>query len=308
MSEQNAGVSGCSTGVLPARGLDGRGMRRTRRPSWPSRDGAPALVLRGRRTGRQNAERASTTLERRREECRGAAAATCIAGVWTLACSQWTRVATTTSPGATARVSFDALGVCEVCGKSKRHVRSNRALQKQICPACYVRCTQRWRPCVRCREVGLPALRLANGSVCKRCYRTQILLADCVRCGKRRPSFRRTDDGSVVCRGCSDRHYRARVACSLCLRRLPAKAMPADKPVCGACYRRLIQPKQPCAICRQSRIVAIRLPGTNGICSKCYFEVTHVSACGLCGATKRVLDSSAGRACLRCLRRGGLKL
>jgi hypothetical protein len=204
------------------------------------------------------------------------------------------------------RRRVSALRECDLCKTLKHHVRVSRILGKPICPACYVRLIRRWRPCSRCGKLGLPTIKTDDGSICKRCYRTEVLLASCARCHELRRVFRRERVGPV-CETCSDRHYSVRMTCSRCGRRLPIKGRPTGKPICGACYRSSVQPKRPCGICGQSRIVAIRL-AARGICSRCYFQVTHTGTCTLCHTTKRLLGSEVGPACLKCLREHSLML
>jgi hypothetical protein len=206
-----------------------------------------------------------------------------------------------------ARDVAKELRACDLCGKQKRHVRANRASQTLVCPACYVRWRQRWRPCFRCGEVGLPALRTDDGCVCKRCYRTEILVAQCARCLRHRPVFRRAGV-SAICEACSDRYYSARNACSHCKRTMLIKGMPGGAPICGACYRSLLQPRRRCTVCARDWMVSIRLGNDGGICSKCYFAVTVRGPCGRCGTLKRILRSTKGPVCLRCFRAGTLTL
>jgi hypothetical protein len=194
-----------------------------------------------------------------------------------------------------------ALAVCSRCFKPKRFVRTNRKTGLLICPACYVRWSQPRLPCSRCGQVGLPALRTVDGVICKHCYRAVILIAPCVQCGRARPVFRRVGTG-VMCEPCSDRHYRAPERCGRCGRRSIAKGMPGGQPICGACYRALEQPKRRCVLCAETRIISIRLEGREGVCSRCYFQVTSRGACDRCRSPKRLLRSTNGSLCLGCFR------
>ncbi|WP_394835440.1 hypothetical protein LVJ94_00755 [Pendulispora rubella] len=77
-----------------------------------------------------------------------------------------------------------------------------------------------------------------------------------------------------------------------------------DDDVCSACYRRELQPREPCSRCGTVAPIRSRPDGVNGYCNKCYLRELHVGRCCICRVRKPIAIRDRGNpVCPGCYRR-----
>src|SRR5882672_8295784 len=93
--------------------------------------------------------------------------------------------------------------------------------------------------------------------------------------------------------------------CSLCraMKNVAYNSV-VDDDVCSACYRRELQPREPCSRCGTVATVRARPDGVNGYCNRCYLRELHLGRCSICRARKPIAIRDRGNpVCPGCYRR-----
>jgi hypothetical protein len=183
------------------------------------------------------------------------------------------------------------LPVCASCGVVTVKLRPSPA--GRVC----ARCAPRREPkvCARCGQVGQIQARRPEGGICRRCYQVDPdVVADCIKCGRRRAPVARTNDGDPICHGCWERPIRV---CSSCGTEAPTKA----QGLCATCYVAERQPRRVCIRCGEARPIAAR--GTDGdVCLRCYRRPTVEADCSVCGRSRTCQRTKSGTlVCRSCL-------
>lgn len=164
---------------------------------------------------------------------------------------------------------------CHGCGAHKRlPYRRNGA---SICGSCY--CRAHLKVCGRCGELGTPARRDGDATVCVRCNRRDPTRhSACTRCGTVTLVAYRVD-GRPFCQNCGPRILRTCSSCGEENRRV--HALTEDGPICPRCYRR--SRSHECHQCGRVTVharVADRTAGT-WICQRCWEP--PIATCSGCG-------------------------
>ena len=202
-----------------------------------------------------------------------------------------------------------SMPVCGSCGRSDVAL-----LAKPEGRRCYV-CSAPREKCARCGEVRRVARRLPDGrSWCDACRRTDPSThRRCDDCGEPRYITSRRD-GVARCSGCDGRERALRRqkkvcsrcgqrtplvgsngdrvcaqcrgpllrSCSRCGRSKPTCAIWANGPVCGPCYRVILDSKGTCERCGDRRRIDPRYAGPEALCSDCA-ELPSLFRCERCG-------------------------
>lgn len=167
---------------------------------------------------------------------------------------------------------------CHHCGKVR--TLPYRGDGAAICRSCYNK--TRLTICVRCGELGIPAVRKPGGTICSRCaVRDQNRRQPCHRCGKTAPVYYRID-GNPVCQNCGPRKLHT---CSSCGREsTPAHALTDHGPLCSRCYHR--GRVHQCCECGRETAYARRVTAARDawICYRCWVPPTRT--CHVCGIDK----------------------
>ena len=186
---------------------------------------------------------------------------------------------------------------CHGCGARKRlPYRQDGA---SICGSCYRQ--THLKVCGRCGELGSPARRDGDATVCVRCDRRDPTRHDaCTRCGTVTVVAYRVD-GKPVCQSCGPRKL---CTCSSCgAENQRVHALTDDGPICPRCYRRSrsFQCHQCGRVAARTRWLD-RAAGTR-ICQRCWEPPT--ATCSECGCRKPCARGVAsGRPVCSTCRRG----
>lgn len=121
---------------------------------------------------------------------------------------------------------------CGSCGDERK--LPYRQDKVSICSRCYNK--KREQICMRCGELGIPARRTHDGTICSRCSgRDPNRRRPCHLCGKTARVYYRID-GNPLCQNCGPRKLHT---CSSCGREnTPAHAHTEHGPLCSRCYHR----------------------------------------------------------------------
>ncbi|MDV6278651.1 hypothetical protein R3Q06_35310, partial [Rhodococcus erythropolis] len=159
---------------------------------------------------------------------------------------------------------------CGSCGDDDRKL-PYRQDKVSICSRCYNK--KREQICMRCGELGIPALRTPVGTICSRCAaRDPNRIQTCHQCGKTARVYYRID-GNPVCQNCGPRKLHT---CSSCGREdIPAHAHTEHGPLCSRCYHR--DRLRRCCECGQETAYARLVTGTTDtwICYRCWVPPTR---------------------------------
>ncbi len=67
-----------------------------------------------------------------------------------------------------------------------------------------------------------------------------------------------------------------------------------ESDVCSRCYKRDLQPRQPCIGCGKLRPLAFRTTDATGYCAPCYLANIHTAVCSGCGLLRSIAVRSEG--------------
>lgn len=164
---------------------------------------------------------------------------------------------------------------CHGCGACKR--LPYRRDGASICGNCYRK--THLKTCIRCGELGQPARRDGEGTVCARCDADNPgRMSPCTRCGTvARIAYR--VDGEPFCQTCGPRKL---VTCSSCGRENQrTHALTSQGPICPRCYHRGRERQcHQCGRITAHHRVADRTAGT-WICQRCWQP--PALTCSQCG-------------------------
>ncbi|HWL84933.1 MAG TPA: hypothetical protein VNO21_03985 [Polyangiaceae bacterium] len=77
-----------------------------------------------------------------------------------------------------------------------------------------------------------------------------------------------------------------------------------DDDLCSACYKRELQPREPCSRCGRVADVCARPDGVNGYCNRCYLRELLLGQCSICRTRKPIAIRFRGKpVCAACYRR-----
>lgn len=182
---------------------------------------------------------------------------------------------------------------CARCGK-RRRPQKRQPDGSALCSSCHANPQHR---CSGCGQVDIAAARGPDGPLCPRCYEsTARPRRRCGQCGEVRVINKRAPDGDrELCKRCN--HTIAQ--CSRCGRRRPCRRITTGQPVCRSCVD---VPTPPCARCGRPRPVSAHWP-IGGVCRDCYRTTrADPQLCPSCGHIRPLIGrDAAGRdACGPC--------